>query len=144
MVSVFRLLSWWSGWWKLVQWSAPTCTISHAELNHISKWRTETAWYNDFHYEISVSFQRLCFFFCHHICQSSLNIPFLFLFFMKLKWLWHESWLYYLNVIYEQRIVLLKSWLAQEPCNLTHCFLSKTTATSLNEVSFAVKRKIEP
>lgn len=137
-------LSWWRGWWQSVQWGVPACILSHAGLSHISKWSTETSRYNAFHYEISVSFQELCFFFCHHICQRPLNILSLFLFFKKLKWLWRESGLYYWNVIYEQRIVLLKSCLAQEPGNLTHCFLVKTTATSLNEVSFAVKRKIEP
>lgn len=52
----------------------------------------------------------------------------MFLFFKKLKWLWSESWLYYLNVIYEERIVLLKSCLAQEPCNLTRCFFGQNNS----------------
>lgn len=83
---------------ELVAWllevgsgNSPEGIVSHAELDPTSKRWAETSWYNDFRYEISVSFQRLCFFFCHHICQSPLNIPSLFLFFKKLKWPWRES-----------------------------------------------------
>lgn len=83
---------------ELVAWllevgsgNSPEGLVSHAELDPTSKRWAETSWYNDFRYEISVSFQRLCFFFCHHICQSPLNIPSLFLFFKNLKWPWRES-----------------------------------------------------
>lgn len=65
----------------------------------------------------------------------------MFLFFKKLKWLWRESWLYYLNVIYEQRIVLLKSCLAQEPCNLTRCFFGQNNSYIIEWSVFCCQEK---
>lgn len=58
-----------------------------------------------------------------------------------MKWLWHESWLYYLNVIYEQRIVLLKSCLAQESCNLTHFFFVQNNSYIIEWSIFCCQKK---
>lgn len=119
----FELVKWLMG---ISPMSSSKCIFSHAELNYISKEWTKTSQRHDFHYEIGVSFQRLCFFFCYHICQS-------FFFFLQIYcncFYFLRNWsgfgashdLYYLNVSCEQRMVFLKSCLAQEPSNLTYCF----------------------